>query len=114
MRYPWFSLLIPVLVMLLAAACGLVPLAGPESATSTSPAAPGLLAGTITGLAPGASASLRLERLALTQPSDQDQAVLRFSVTNGWQQTCLALNPGRYRLIPEAEGYVGIRLEVHK
>lgn len=35
--------------------------------------------------------------------------MLRFSVTNGhWQQTNLTLSPGRYRLIPEAEGYVSI------
>ena len=65
------------------------------------------LSGTIAGLLPGASADVRLELLAPGQKVGQGQVLTRFGVTNGqWEQTGLALEPGRYGLVAESEGYV--------
>lgn len=86
---------------------------------------PHLLAGTISGLDPGASGNLNLE---LVQPGDLSQPgspvrrglmppfpdhgtlVARFNVANGpWQATEPALAGGLYILRPEVPGYVSLR-----
>ncbi len=66
-----------------------------------------MLSGTFTGLVLGTSAQLRLEQLSADQVPGQGQVITRFSVTKGqWEQAGLVLEPGRYGLFPEAEGYV--------
>lgn len=67
------------------------------------------LSGAITGLEPGASANLRLERLDANQAPGQGRVINRFRVANGqWEQSNLKLGPGRYGLFPEAKGYVSL------
>jgi hypothetical protein len=93
-----------------------------DSLSGTSQGTTNLLAGTISGLDPGDNAELRLEfveasvwsQLLPTPPTGQalepGEVVERFQVANGaWQAAGLALGPGRYRLIPEAEAYVSTR-----
>jgi hypothetical protein len=88
----WQLWLIPVILL---AACA-PPSSGPVS-----------LSGSVTGLDSGASAYLRLEQLRGDQVPGQGQTISRFRVTDGsWEQTGLALEPGGYGLVPEAEGYV--------
>lgn len=104
-----FLAIVLVLIALLLAACALAPTAGPELPSTVEDLAANLLSGTVTGLDPGDNARLQLEQLAEGGVNGRGEIVLRFDVANGhWQQPGLALNPGHYRLVPEAKDYVHV------
>lgn len=96
--------LFSMMVALLLAGCAFSPRTQPTTVVGTD-----ALIGTVTGLDPGASATLRLDRLAEKQLPGAGEVVQRFQVANGfWKQGNLALTPGRYGLVSETQGYVGV------
>jgi hypothetical protein len=97
------------LVATLVATGVLAPLPGPDPSPAKESLSPNLLSGTVTGLDPGDNVSLLLEQSAEGQAEGQGEIVLGFNVTNGrWQRADLALPPGLYRLVSEAEGYTHV------
>jgi hypothetical protein len=98
-----------VLITLLAVACSSAHTPGSEFASPAEAPSLNLLAGTVTGLDPRASVTLRLELWAEGPPAEHREVVVYFDVSNGrWQQGGFDLTPGRYRLTAEAEDYVNV------
>ncbi len=109
----WLSLsLVAVALALIAslvATRALAPTPRPDLPSTAETLSSNLLSGTVTGLDSGDSVRLHLEQLAEGGVEGRREIVQRFNVINGrWQQPDLALPPGHYRLVPEAEGYVQV------
>ena len=70
-------------------------------------AKPGLLAGEVSGLDEGDSATIRLMNLGRSHREENGVLVDEWTLGNGpWEQRGLRLPQGTYHLIPEAEGYL--------
>ena len=107
--YLSFLVIVLVLIALLLAARALAPSAEPELPSTAEELSPNLLSGVVAGLDPGDRVRLQLEQVAEGGAAGREEVVYRFNIVNGrWQQPGLALSPGRYRLVPAAEGYVHI------
>ena len=109
----WLSLsLVAIALVLIAswvATRALAPMPGPDLPSTAENLSSNLLSGTVTGLDPGDSVRLYLEQVAEGQVEGRGEIVQRFDVSNGrWQQPDLALPPGHYRLVPNAQGYVHV------
>jgi hypothetical protein len=93
----------------LVATRALAPRPGPAPSSGAEPFSSNLLSGTVTGLDAGDSVRLLLEKLVEGQVEGPGAIVQRLDVINGgWQPADLALPPGYYRLVPEAEDYVHV------
>ena len=70
-------------------------------------ARPGLLAGEVSGLDEGDTATIRLMNLGRSHREENGVLVNEWTLGNGlWEQRGLRLSQGTYHLIPEAEGYL--------
>ena len=104
-----FLVIAVVLVALWVAAHALAPKPGPGLSAVPGTGGPNLLSGAVSGLDPGDRVRLHLEHLAEGGVDARGEIVHRLDTTNGhWQQSKLALSPGRYRLVPETKDYVHI------
>ncbi len=109
----WLSLSLMAVALALIASLvatrALAPMPGPDLPPTAETLSSNLLSGTVTGLDSGDSVRLHLEQLAEGGVEGRGEIVQRFNVINGrWQQADLALPPGHYRLVPDAQGYVHI------
>jgi serpin B len=109
----WLSVALAAVALALLASLvatrALAPRPGPAPSSGTEPFSSNLLSGTVTGLDDGDSVRLLLEGLAEGQVEGPGEIVQRLDVVNGrWQPADLALPPGLYRLVPEAEGYIHV------
>ena len=70
-------------------------------------ARPGLLAGEVSGLDEGDTATIRLMDLGRSHREENGVLVDEWTLGNGpWEQRGLRLSQGTYHLVPEAEGYL--------
>ena len=70
-------------------------------------ARPGLLAGEVSGLDEGDTATIRLMNLGRSHREENGVLVDEWTLGNGpWEQRGLRLSQGTYHLVPEAEGYL--------
>lgn len=68
-----------------------------------------LLSGAVAGLDAGDGVRLEVDRESEDGATGGEKTEYHFDAVNGrWQQPGLVLSPGRYRLVPVAEGYVHI------
>ena len=78
-------------------------------ASRSSLARPGLLAGEVSGLDEGDTATIRLMNLGRSHREENGVLVDEWTLGNGpWEQRGLRLSQGTYHLVPEAEGYLPI------
>jgi hypothetical protein len=76
-------------------------------ASRSSLAKPGLLAGEVSGLDEGDTATIRLMNLGRSHREENGVLVDEWTLGNGpWEQRGLRLSQGTYHLVPEAEGYL--------
>ena len=76
-------------------------------ASRSSLAKPGLLAGEVSGLDEGDTATIRLMNLGRSHREENGVLVDEWTLRNGpWEQRGLRLSQGTYHLVPEAEGYL--------
>lgn len=102
------AVIILVVIAFLMVARALTPSPGP-ALPATEDRSPNLLSGAVTGLDPGDSVRLHLVQLAGGGLEGSGEMVPGFDVPNGpYQLQGLALTPGHYRLVPEAQDYVHI------
>lgn len=107
----FLSILVIVLglIVLLLAVRALAPKAGPELPPVAEGRSHNLLSGTVAGLDAGDRVRLELDRGSEDGGGSGGETEHHFDAVNGrWQQPGLILPPGRYRLVPVAEGYVPI------
>ena len=70
-------------------------------------ARPGLLAGEVSGLDEGDTATIRLMNLGRSHREEKGVLVDEWTLGNGpWEQRSLRLSQGTYHLVSEAEGYL--------